>query len=337
VAINAYSGTGNVTTAASTTQPVVANKPANLADGNTLLEFIGNKNSSGTYTATGFTSLASYIGANPIRTTQAFFKNIATASSEPATYSTTSTSATSRYGKLLCRADGVATSALDAPGAGVVATTGTSVVVPGVTAVAANALLVLVAQRNHGGLTATALLPPTGQTEWGHVDSVDGASLTTLFVSVEQLTSSGPTGTRTMLFPSGDNINAYMFTLAPAVTAGPSAVFTTAATLLAVSVDATTSTGTSLTYAWNFGDGTTSTTGPTTSHTYAAAGTYAITLQVTDGASLTSTTSHTITVAPAPTGSTDTAVAVTGPDGARMTVNAVDSFGTVVTADLLVD
>ena len=35
-------------------------------------------------------------------------------------------------------------------------------------------------------------------------------------------------------------------------------------------------------YAWDFGDGQTSSTGPTVTHAYAAAGTYPVTLTVTD-------------------------------------------------------
>jgi PKD repeat protein len=53
-------------------------------------------------------------------------------------------------------------------------------------------------------------------------------------------------------------------------------------------------------YAWNFGDGATASLGsvPTTSHTYAAAGTYQVSLTVTDDRGATDTTVRSIEVAP---------------------------------------
>ena len=54
-------------------------------------------------------------------------------------------------------------------------------------------------------------------------------------------------------------------------------------------------------YAWDFGDGTPASVSsvPTTSHTYAAAGTYQVRLTVTDDRGATDTTLHAVTVAPA--------------------------------------
>jgi PKD repeat protein len=56
--------------------------------------------------------------------------------------------------------------------------------------------------------------------------------------------------------------------------------------------------GTITAYAWNFGDGTSS-TAANSSHTYANAGTYIVTLTVTDNAGATASASTTITVTPA--------------------------------------
>lgn len=73
-----------------------------------------------------------------------------------------------------------------------------------------------------------------------------------------------------------------------------------------ITVDGHTSTGANLTYGWNFGDGTTA-TGVTASHTYAAAGTYQVTLTVVDSTGANSTLAKTVAVTlPAGGGSTFT-------------------------------
>ena len=70
---------------------------------------------------------------------------------------------------------------------------------------------------------------------------------------------------------------------------GQSATFTSAST------DGDHSSGITA-YAWTFGDGSTSSTGPTTTHAYAAAGTFTATLKVTDVDGYQGTVSHTVTV-----------------------------------------
>ena len=103
---------------------------------------------------------------------------------------------------------------------------------------------------------------------------------------------------------------------APPVNQKPVASFTSSSSGLALSVDGSGSSdpdGSVASYAWDFGDGG-SATGVTASHTYAAAGTYQVSLTVTDNG-----------------GATDVAtqsVSVTAPGG--NTAAASDSFGRTV-------
>ena len=83
----------------------------------------------------------------------------------------------------------------------------------------------------------------------------------------------------------------------------PTAVFDASPSHLAVAFDGSDSSdpeGAILTYAWDFGDGTPGATTPTPGHTYAAAGTYTVTLVVRDPEGSGGTVSHDVTVAEAP-------------------------------------
>ena len=82
----------------------------------------------------------------------------------------------------------------------------------------------------------------------------------------------------------------------------PTAAFTATPTYLSVQFNGTGSSvpvGTIASYAWDFGDGTTG-TGSTAQHTYAAAGTYTVTLTVTGSLGGTGTHSANVTVADVP-------------------------------------
>ena len=84
--------------------------------------------------------------------------------------------------------------------------------------------------------------------------------------------------------------------LPPPVNDPPTAAFTATCTGLTCSFDASASSddGTIASYAWTFGDGqSTTTTGPTVSHTYAAGGAVTVGLTVTDDGGKTDTTTRT--------------------------------------------
>ncbi len=88
----------------------------------------------------------------------------------------------------------------------------------------------------------------------------------------------------------------------PGENAPPTARFTSTCTNLVCTFDGSGSTdpeGPIQSYAWDFGDGATA-TDPTTTHTYAVAGTFPVTLTVVDGDSATGTTSRPLTVTQQP-------------------------------------
>jgi alpha-tubulin suppressor-like RCC1 family protein len=89
---------------------------------------------------------------------------------------------------------------------------------------------------------------------------------------------------------------------APPANQAPTARITGSCTDLACPLSGSTSSdadGTIAGYAWDFGDGA-KTTGPSPGHTYTAAGTYTVTLTVTDDDGATGTTSRQVTVSEAP-------------------------------------
>jgi PKD repeat protein len=108
------------------------------------------------------------------------------------------------------------------------------------------------------------------------------------------------------------------------VNQAPTAAFTSSVTALTAGVDGRASTdsdGTIASYAWTFGDGGTA-TGATASHAYAAAGTYNVTLTVTDDKGKTNAISAPVTV---------TAPVVDPPDPGDPAPLATDEFDRAVT------
>jgi PKD repeat protein len=114
----------------------------------------------------------------------------------------------------------------------------------------------------------------------------------------------GPAGGLTAVGTSANRRGiVWSIVVAPDTTAPnllPTAAFTSNCTALACTFDASGSTdpdGTITSYAWSFGNGTTA-TGVTANRTYAAAGTYNVSLTVTDDRGATNTTTRAITVTP---------------------------------------
>ncbi|MFN8024221.1 MAG: PKD domain-containing protein [Acidimicrobiales bacterium] len=115
----------------------------------------------------------------------------------------------------------------------------------------------------------------------------------------------------------------------------PTAAFTATTSPLAVAVDGSASTdpdGTIATYAWDFGDGTTG-TGATATHTYAAAGTYTVSLTVADNLGAANTATQQVVVPAAPVNQPPTAAFTATPTPLQVAVNgsaSSDPDGTIV-------
>ncbi len=163
------------------------------------------------------------------------------------------------------------------------------------------------------GVTSTATNPT-------HAYTTAGNYTVTLVVTDNK----GATGTATAVVAPIDPPNQL-----------PVAAFTSTATNLSVAFDGTSSSdpdGSIASYAWDFGDSSTTGTGASPNHTYASAGTYSVTLTVTDNKGGTNATNQTVTVSKA--NNPPTAAFTSTPSNLVVAFNgstSTDSDGTIAT------
>jgi PKD repeat protein len=180
-------------------------------------------------------------------------------------------------------------------------------------------------------LDATGTSPTTLTAK---VWNANGAEPTQPQLNVTDATAAlqGPGGVAVSNFLSGSATNAPVNVLydnllavtgdpnTPPPNVAPTASFSTGGSFLDLSVNGSASSdpdGSIVSYAWTFGDGATA-TGTTATHTYQAAGTYPVTLTVTDDDGATNTASALVTVSTEPV----------------PTMLASDTFGRTVTGGL---
>lgn len=296
---------------------ITGNKPANVADGDLLVAWVTYRNSGTTFTPPSGWSLAT--SQTTGQSEAVYYKPIPSAAAETATtYAWSFTGGVGRVGVIIFRVTGAnLSSPIDATGTWESGPT-SSMVLPAVTAVAANAMLLafglaLTSTTSHPVFTAPSGMTTLTQTQWDN-----GSASSSVWVGFKTLTATGSTGTETAtLSPNASSGNGVMLTIAPASFPAPTAAFTDSTSALTVNVDGTSSTAVSPAtitgYDWNWGDSTTDGTGSTASHTYASAGSYTITLTVTDSNGQTNQVTHSVTVSAA--SGTATAQAVTASSG----------------------
>ncbi|NTW38914.1 MAG: PKD domain-containing protein, partial [Cellulomonadaceae bacterium] len=142
------------------------------------------------------------------------------------------------------------------------------------------------------------------------------------------------TATNAPMTATFDNLQAYPSTAPPSSNLAPVAAFTSGTSGLTASFDGAGSSdpdGTVTSYAWAFGDGQTG-SGVTAQHTYAAAGTYPVTLTVTDNGLKTATSTGSVTVTDPPPNQLPTATFTPSTAGPVVSVDgtaSTDPDGTI--------
>ena len=157
------------------------------------------------------------------------------------------------------------------------------------------------------------------------LQSSDPGGLWTLFVKASDPSTPSNSGSASKAVTTQDHPPVASFNTSP----------TTALTGTSISFNGTASydpDGTVVTWSWNFGDGN-SGLGATTMHSYNSAGTYTVSLTVTDNSGSTGTTTSQVTITDRPPVASFTPTPSTAPSGTLITFNGAassDPDGTVV-------
>jgi PKD repeat protein len=160
----------------------------------------------------------------------------------------------------------------------------------------------------HGDGATTTMTPPAGVSVRSNGSQTGGGRVTGLLADSGAMVPLAPYGGLSATAAAASTTTtSWTLILSPApdapVNQPPVSSFTATCELLDCAFDGSASTdleGPLVSYTWEFGDGATvTTTEPTTTHAYAADGTFTAKLTVTDGSSLTAFTTRSVTVASA--------------------------------------
>ncbi|MGN6743163.1 MAG: PKD domain-containing protein [Amnibacterium sp.] len=299
-------GSSTTGTASTATTSVTLTKPTAVVDGDVLVANI-NADANPTITApAGWTAVTSPLTDSTYARIFSYSKVVSSAAAEPSSYTFT-LSAAEKWNGGITDFHGVDTTAVwDTAAATKVSTSSvSSIAVPSVTTVTPGAMLV-----GGDGVNSTSakLAPPSGWTEAWEGDGGQDVDL-----GYKPMPAAGASGTSTFTHSASVSGAAWVRALKPATSGGstgtaPTASFTedrTSGTAPLTVQFTDTSTGSPTSWAWDFGDGTTS-TAQSPQHVFAA-GTYTVTLVASNGTGASTNTASASITATAPTGSAPTA------------------------------
>lgn len=184
---------------------------------------------------------------------------------------------------------------------------------------------------NLDGTSSTDAQGPIAGYAWDFGDGQTGTGAT-----VSHTYAGSGTRTVSLTVTDGDGATAtttqQVTVTAPPPNQVPTAAFTSQTAGLTATVDASSSTdadGTVVDYVWNWGDSSPTSVGAAANHTYASAGSYQVTLTVTDDDGATGSTTKTVTVtAPPPANVAPTAAFTATTNGLTVSVNGTGSTDT---------